>query len=83
MHRTLSLDYCVVLSGSIWITLDSGDETEVKTGETILQRGTNHLWSNRSDVPCRVLFVMVGSDKVRLEDGTELEATKIGAPAQK
>ena len=79
----MSLDYAVVLSGSIWITLDSGDETEVKAGEFILQRGTNHLWSNRSDVPCRALFVMVGSEKVKLEDGTELEATILGAPPQK
>lgn len=64
------------------MTLDSGDETEVKAGEFILQRGTNHLWSNRNDVPCRILFVMVGSEMVRLEDGTELEATKMGAPPQ-
>jgi mannose-6-phosphate isomerase-like protein (cupin superfamily) len=44
MHRTLSLDYCVVLSGSIWIQLDGGEEMEVKTGEMVVQRGTNHLW---------------------------------------
>lgn len=83
MHRTLSLDYCIVLSGSIWMTMDLGDETEVKAGEFILQRGTNHLWSNRNDVPCRILFVMVGSEMLKLEDGTELEATKMGAPPKK
>lgn len=82
MHRTESLDYGVVLSGSLWMTLDSGDETEMKVGEVILQRGTNHLWSNRSDVPCRILFVIVGSEKVKLEDGTELEATKMGPPGE-
>ena len=80
MHRTLSVDYAVVLSGSIWITLDGGDETEIKTGDFILQRGANHLWENRGDVPCRVLFVMVGSDAVKLQDGTVLEETKIGPP---
>jgi len=77
MHRTLSLDYCVILAGSIWLITDGGDETEVKTGEMILQRGVNHMWENRADVPCRALCVMVGSEKVVLEDGKELEETKI------
>jgi quercetin dioxygenase-like cupin family protein len=80
MHRTLSVDYAVVLSGSIWMTLDGGDETEIKPGEFILQRGVNHLWENRGDVPCRVLFVMIGAEAVKLEDGTVLEETKIGPP---
>jgi quercetin dioxygenase-like cupin family protein len=37
LHRILSLDYCVVLSGSIWLPLDGGEETEIKTGETVVQ----------------------------------------------
>jgi quercetin dioxygenase-like cupin family protein len=80
MHRTLSLDYCVVLSGSIWIQLDGGEEMEVKTGEMVVQRGTNHLWSNRGEVPCRVLFVMVGSEAVELKDGRVLKETKMPPP---
>jgi quercetin dioxygenase-like cupin family protein len=77
MHRTLSLDYCVILAGSIWLITDGGDETEVKAGEMILQRGVNHMWENRADVPCRALCVMVGSEKVVLDNGNELEETKI------
>jgi quercetin dioxygenase-like cupin family protein len=77
MHRTLSLDYCVILAGSIWLITDGGDETEIKAGEMILQRGVNHMWENRADVPCRCRCVMVGSEKVVLENGTELEETKI------
>ena len=77
MHRTLSLDYGVVLAGSIWLITDGGDETEIKTGEMILQRGVNHMWENRGDVPCRFVCVMVGSDRVVLENGTELEDTKM------
>jgi quercetin dioxygenase-like cupin family protein len=77
MHRTLSLDYCVILSGSIWLITDGGDETEVKAGEMILQRGVNHSWENRGDVTCRALVVMVGSEKVVLENGKELDETKI------
>jgi quercetin dioxygenase-like cupin family protein len=77
MHRTLSLDYCVILAGSIWLITDGGDETEVKAGEMILQRGVNHMWENRGDVPCRFLCVMVGSEKVVLGNGKELEETKM------
>jgi quercetin dioxygenase-like cupin family protein len=72
MHRTQTLDYCIVLTGEIVITLDSG-ETTVKAGEVILQRGTNHLWSNRTDTWCRVMCVMLGAEKVTLEDGRVLE----------
>jgi hypothetical protein len=53
---------------------------EVKTGEMVVQRGTNHLWSNRGEVPCRVLFVMVGSEAVELKDGRVLKETKMGPP---
>jgi quercetin dioxygenase-like cupin family protein len=77
MHRTLTLDYCVILSGSIWLITDGGDETEIKAGEMILQRGVNHMWENRGDVTCRCLCVMVGSEKVVLENGQEMEETKI------
>ncbi len=80
MPRTLTLDYAVVMSGSIWVTLDGGDETEIKAGEFIVNRGVNHLWENRGDVPTRLLCVMVGAEMVKLEDGRELEATKMEPP---
>jgi hypothetical protein len=31
----------------------------LKTGDVLVQRGTNHAWSNRSDQPCRIAFVLV------------------------
>lgn len=76
MHRTLSLDYAVVLSGEIVCVLDGGEEKTIGQGEIIIQRGTNHLWINRSQTEvARILFVMVGAEKVVLEDGKELEET--------
>lgn len=76
MHRTQSLDYAVVLSGDIVCVLDSGEEKTVAQGEFIIQRGTNHQWVNRSQTDvARILFVMVGAEKVVLEDGRELEET--------
>ena len=74
MHRTLSLDYGVVLSGEITMKLDGGDETIIRTGDYLLQRGTMHQWYNHTKAPCRILFVMVGSEKVVTEDGKELDA---------
>lgn len=76
MHRTQSLDYCVVLSGEIVLALDGGEEKTVRAGEMIVQQGVNHSWMNRSaDESCRMLFVMLGSEKVALEDGTVFEET--------
>jgi hypothetical protein len=58
MHRTRTLDYATVLSGEIYAVLDEG-EVLLKTGDVLVQRGTNHAWSNRSDQPCRIAFVLV------------------------
>ena len=74
MHRTLSMDYGVVLSGEITMKLEGGDETIIKAGDYLLQRGTMHRWYNHSKEPCRILVVMVGSEKVVTDDGTELDA---------
>ena len=74
MHRTLSMDYGVVLSGEITMKLEGGDETIIKAGDYLLQRGTMHRWYNHSKEPCRILVVMVGSEKVETEDGKELDA---------
>jgi quercetin dioxygenase-like cupin family protein len=74
MHRTLSLDYAIVLNGEITLRLDGGDERTIKAGEFIIQGGATHQWINKTDETCRIGFVMIGSEKIRLEDGTELDA---------
>jgi len=58
MHRTRTLDYAIVLSGEIYAVLDEG-EVLLKAGDVLVQRGTNHAWSNRSARPCRIAFVLV------------------------
>ncbi len=75
MHRTLSLDYIAVISGEIVLSLDSGEETVVKAGEFIVQRGVNHSWINRTNEVCRIMVVMVAAEKVVLENGKVLEET--------
>ncbi|OXV12068.1 hypothetical protein Egran_00172 [Elaphomyces granulatus] len=75
MHRTLSLDYVVVISGEIVLRLDGDEEKVIGAGEFIVQRGANHEWINRSEEPCRMMVVMVGSEKIVLDDGRELGET--------
>jgi mannose-6-phosphate isomerase-like protein (cupin superfamily) len=58
MHRTRSVDYAIVLSGEIWAVMDVG-ETLMRAGDCLIQRGTNHAWSNRSEGPCLVAFILV------------------------
>ena len=55
MQRTRTLDFCLVLDGEITLVLDT-QEVHLTAGDTVVQRGTNHAWSNRSDRPCVVAF---------------------------
>jgi len=57
MHKTESVDYSIVLKGSITMLLD-GDDVELKEGDVVIQRGTNHAWSNRGTESCFMLFVL-------------------------
>lgn len=58
MHRTETVDYGVVIEGELTLVLDDS-EVLLKPGSVVVQRGTNHAWANRSDRPCRMLFVLV------------------------
>ena len=53
MQKASTLDFCLVLEGSITLVLDTG-EVHLHAGDTVVQRGTRHAWSNRSDRPCIV-----------------------------
>jgi mannose-6-phosphate isomerase-like protein (cupin superfamily) len=60
MHKTDTVDYCVVLSGEIWAVLDEG-EVLLRAGDCLVQRGTNHAWSNRTEEPCVIAFVLIAA----------------------
>ena len=55
MQRTRTLDFCLVIEGEITLVLDTA-EVHLRAGDTVVQRGTNHAWSNRSAKPCLVAF---------------------------
>jgi naringenin degradation protein FdeH len=63
MHKTATVDYAIVLSGEIYAVMDEG-ETLLRAGDTLVQRGTNHAWSNRSERPCLVAFILVSASPV-------------------
>lgn len=71
MHRTQTLDYGVVLSGSIVLELDDGVETTLSAGDVLVQRGTIHRWRNRGSEPCTIAFVLLDADPVRARDQGE------------
>lgn len=76
MHRTETVDYGIILEGEIYLLMDD-TEVHLKQGDVIVQRGTNHAWSNRSNSVCRMAFVVIDG-KVDAELATLL-AKKDGA----
>ena len=65
MHRTVSLDYGVVLEGEVELVLDSGETRTMKRGDVAIQRGTNHAWRNPSSTNwARMMYVLQESKPV-------------------
>jgi quercetin dioxygenase-like cupin family protein len=62
-HKTASVDYAIVLAGEIYALMDEG-EVLLKAGDVLVQRGTNHAWSNRTDAPAYLAFVLVDAEPV-------------------
>lgn len=58
MHRTETIDYGIVLEGELTLILDE-TEINLKSGDIVIQCGTNHAWTNRSDKVCRVAFILI------------------------
>jgi mannose-6-phosphate isomerase-like protein (cupin superfamily) len=53
MAKTRTLDFCLILEGEVTLVLDT-EEVALSAGDTVVQRGTNHAWSNRSRRPCTI-----------------------------
>ncbi len=59
MHNTETIDYVSILAGQIHMEMDDGEEVVMEAGDVMVQRGTNHSWHNRGDVPCRIAVVLI------------------------
>ncbi|KAJ5241780.1 uncharacterized protein N7469_000107 [Penicillium citrinum] len=74
MHRTVSLDYGIVLEGCVDLVLDSGDVRRLGRGDVVVQRGTAHSFRNVDGKKwCRLLFVFLPAEKLVIKE-RELEA---------
>jgi mannose-6-phosphate isomerase-like protein (cupin superfamily) len=61
MHTTDTIDFEVVLEGTIVLELDDGAEVTLRPGDTVVQNGTRHRWRNPSDTPARVALFICGA----------------------
>ncbi|KAF5006423.1 hypothetical protein FDECE_7183 [Fusarium decemcellulare] len=69
MHRTVSLDFGVVLEGEVELILDSGDTRVMRRGDLCIQRATMHAWRNTSDKEwARMLYVLQPSTAPKVGD---------------
>ncbi len=62
MHRTASLDFDIVLSGSVVLQLDDG-EVELHAGDIVVQNGTRHRWENRGTEDAVLAVAIVGAEQ--------------------
>ena len=68
-HRTETIDYAIVMSGSIDMDLD-GSIVHLKQGDVIVQKGTIHNWVNNGDVPCVIAFILIAAKPISLTQET-------------
>lgn len=59
MHKTETTDYGIVLEGEVVCMFDKGEVT-LKAGDVLVQDHTRHGWSNRTNAPAKVAFVLIG-----------------------
>ncbi|MGZ3402537.1 MAG: cupin domain-containing protein [Phenylobacterium sp.] len=57
MHTTDTIDYAILLQGELVVIMDE-DETVMRAGDILIQRGTSHAWANRSGEIARICFVL-------------------------
>jgi mannose-6-phosphate isomerase-like protein (cupin superfamily) len=67
MHTTATVDYGVVLSGRATLELDDGAKIVLGPGDTYIQNGTRHRWSNTGDIPAVLAIALVGAHHSKFE----------------
>lgn len=63
LHTSDTTDVAIVLSGEVVLGLTDGSETILRAGDTIVQNGTAHSWTNRTNAPVEMLFVLLGAER--------------------
>ena len=57
MHQTDTIDYAIVLEGEV-VAIMEEEETVMRQGDVLIQRGTSHAWANRSGKLVKVAFIL-------------------------
>jgi quercetin dioxygenase-like cupin family protein len=57
-HRTMTLDYNILLGGELVLMVDEG-ETTLHPGDVVIQRNTLHAWRNDTTAPVYWVAVLV------------------------
>jgi mannose-6-phosphate isomerase-like protein (cupin superfamily) len=63
MHTTETVDVDCIMSGEVWLELDDGKEVHLRAGDVVIQNGTRHRWTNKTDQPCVVFIVLLGATR--------------------
>ena len=61
MHTTKTVDYAIVLKGTMTALLDEGT-CELHEGDVLIQRGTSHAWENRSSEMVRMAYILIDGE---------------------
>ena len=59
-HATETVDFVVVLSGEITMTIGGREET-LRAGDSVIQQATPHDWVNRGTEPCILAGVLIST----------------------
>ena len=63
MHTTPTVDYVVVLDGTVVLELDDGATTTLNPGDVVVQNATRHAWRVPGDTPATIFVVLIGHDR--------------------
>ena len=61
MHTTATVDFEVVLSGELILELDDGATVTLRRGDSVVQNGTRHRWTNPGTEPATMAVFIVGA----------------------
>jgi hypothetical protein len=75
MHALNTIDYVIVTHGEIYAVMEEG-EVLLTVGDVLIQRGTSHAWSNRSDKVARLVFVLIDGKPPEAQPAS-LQVTKV------
>ncbi len=66
MHTTDTIDFEVVLEGTVVLELDDGAEVTLHAGDTVVQNGTRHRWKNPGDTTARLAVFICGASHAKI-----------------